>query len=61
MRTAFPDVKIELKGGTMLTVEQAKEALDEAMKIIETVGTTGIDHQYPKAHQWMLRYYPNWA
>lgn len=55
--------QIELKGGTVLTPEQAKEALDEAMTIIERAGTTATDQPdfYQKAHRWMLKYYPNWA
>lgn len=52
---------IELRGGTTVTLEQAKEALDEAMQIIEKVGTTGIEHSHEQATKWMMRYYPQWA
>ena len=52
---------VALRGGTELTPEQCKAALDEAMTIIEAVGTTGIYTRYQKAHQWMNRYYPAWA
>ena len=52
---------VVLRGGTELTPEQCKAALDEAMTIIEAVGTTGIYTRYQKAHQWMNRYYPAWA
>ena len=55
------DPVVVLRGGTELTPEQCKAALDEAMTIIEAVGTTGIYTQYQKAHQWMNRYYPAWA
>lgn len=52
---------VVLRGGTELTPEQCKAALDEAMTIVEAVGTTGIYTRYQKAHQWMNRYYPAWA
>lgn len=54
-------VTVVLRGGTELTLEQCKIALDEAMTIIEAVGTTGIHHRHQKAAQWMKRYYPAWA
>lgn len=53
--------KIVLNGGIELTPKEAKDALDEAMKIIEAVGTTGIYFRYRQAEQWMKSYYPNWA
>lgn len=52
---------IELKGGTRLTPDQAAEALDAAMKIIERVGTINIEYESPYADAWMKRYYPQWA
>ncbi len=52
---------VVLRGGTELTLEQCKAALDEAMTIIEAVGTTGIYTRFQKAHKWMNRYYPQWA
>lgn len=55
------DPVVVLRGGTELTPEQCKAALDEAMTIIEAVGTTEICMRYQKAHQWMNRYYPAWA
>jgi hypothetical protein len=55
------DPVVVLRGGTELTPKQCKAALDEAMTIIEAVGTTGIYTRYQKAHQWMNRYYPAWA
>jgi hypothetical protein len=51
---------IELKGGTVLTLAEAKEALDKAITIIECVGTTGIHSKVQKAGEWMRRYYPQW-
>lgn len=57
----IPKARVILNGGVELTPEQAKEALDLAMRIIETVGTTGIYRVYREAHDWMSRYYPNWA
>jgi hypothetical protein len=51
---------VVLRGGTELTPEQCKAALDEAMTIIEAVGTTGIYSRYQKAYEWMHRYYPAW-
>jgi len=50
-----------LNGGVELTPYECKEALDEAMKVIECVGTTGIYSQYQRAFAWMKRYYPNWS
>lgn len=52
---------ITVKGGTVLTPDQAKEALESAMQIIESVGTTGIYHKCGQANKWMLRFFPNWA
>jgi len=50
-----------LKGGTKITPEQAVEALDHAMTIIEAVGTTGIYSRGRDAEAWMKKYYPNWS
>lgn len=52
---------IVLKGGVGLTVGEAEAALNEAMAIIESVGTTGIYAKEGAAREWMKRYYPNWA
>jgi hypothetical protein len=53
--------KLIIKGGTELTPEEAVEALDAAMTIIECVGTTGVYHKTQDAQRWMEKYYPNWA
>lgn len=52
-------MKIILKGGTELTPEQAAEALEQAMQIIEAVGTTGIHARVQAAQRWMEKYFPN--
>lgn len=52
---------IEVKGGTRLSAAEAKTALEEAMTIIEAVGTTGIYSRVRKADEWMKRYFPAWA
>jgi hypothetical protein len=52
---------ITVKGGTVLTLAQAKDALESAMQIIESVGTTGIHDKCAQANNWMLRFFPNWA
>lgn len=52
---------VGLKGGLSLTPEEAAAALDEAMTIIETVGTTGIYSRYQAAFSWMRKYYAAWA
>jgi hypothetical protein len=52
---------IVLLGGTRLTLEESKIALDDAMRIIESVGTTGIHSQVQAANKWMKRYYPKWT
>lgn len=52
---------VTVMGGTKLTAEEAKNALQEAMVIIECVGTTGIYRQYERAEKWMKKYFPNWA
>jgi len=52
---------VMLRGGTELTHEQCKAALDTAMLIIEKVGTTGIEHAHQEAERWMKRYYPAWV
>jgi len=57
--TDAPD--IILKGGTVITPKQAKEALDEAMRIIEAVGSMGIYEKTSVAQKWIKTYYPNWA
>lgn len=57
-----PEEKIiELKGGMKLTASEAKSALDEAMTIIEAVGTTGIYSRVQSAERWMKAFYPNGA
>lgn len=61
MSTTTPEPKIVLRGGVELTTEQAKSALDEAMQIIEAVGTTGIYSRYRQAEAWMKQYFPNWS
>lgn len=50
-----------LRGGTELTPEQCKDALDSALLIIAKVGTTGIEHAHQEAERWMQRYYPAWV
>lgn len=52
---------VRLRGGTELTPEQCKAALDSALLIIEKVGTTGIEHAHQEAARWMQRYYPAWV
>lgn len=52
---------LTLKGGRILTPSEMVSALDEAMQIIEAVGTTGIYSRYRRAHDWMNCYYPAWA
>lgn len=59
--TQIPDTKIEVKGGVRLTPDQARVALEEAMKIIQKVGTTGINHCHGAADEWMTRYFPAWT
>lgn len=60
--TALPALgTVVLKGGTRLTVEEAGEALDQAMTIIEAVGTTGIYSRTQAAGEWLRKYYPAWA
>lgn len=44
-----------------MTDMRKSDALDEAMRIIETVGTTGIEHKHKEAQQWLEKYYPNRA
>lgn len=57
-----PDEKlIVVKGGMRLSVAEAKTALEQAMEIIEAVGTTGIYSRTQSAQAWMKRYFPNWA
>lgn len=57
-----PDEKfIEVKGGTRLSAAEAKTALEQAMEIIDSVGTTGVCSQTRNAVKWMQRYFPNWA
>lgn len=56
--TILQQPRIELRGGTKLTLEECKAALDDAMQIIEAVGTTGIYSRYQAAHKWMKTYYP---
>ena len=51
---------VRLRGGTELTPEQCKDALDAAMLIVQKVGTTGIEQQYQEAERWMKRYYAGW-
>lgn len=57
------DPKIILNGGQELTPQEAKEALDKAMTIIETVGTTGVERTsiIDSAAAWMERYFPTFA
>lgn len=52
-----------LKSGVDLDRAQAVEALNEAMRIIEKVGTTGVEtgETCMKAELWMHNYYPQWA
>jgi hypothetical protein len=52
---------VVLKGGVCLTPAQCKDALEAAMQIIESVGTTGIHHKIQAAQKWMSAYFPNWA
>lgn len=55
------DNMVVLKSGARLTPAEAAKALDLAMQIIESVGTTDIYHKGRLAHAWMERYYPQWA
>lgn len=55
------ELYIVVKGGTRLTAAEAKTALEQAMEIIDSVGTTGVYSQTRNAAKWMQRYFPNWA
>lgn len=54
---------IVLEGGRVLTLDECKRALDDAMRIIEKVGTVGVEtgECSRMADAWMKRYYPQWA
>lgn len=52
---------VRLRGGVELTPDECKKALDEAMRIIEKVGTTGIYSMYYAKRDWMKAYYPAYA
>ncbi len=53
------DYDVSPNGGERLTKEQAAIALREAMRIIQLVGTTGINHKTVEATAWMRKYFPN--
>jgi len=59
-----PEISTEptlmLRGGTELTHKECTVALDAALLIIESVGTTGIEHKHQQAEQWLTKYYPAW-
>lgn len=50
-----------LKSGARLSPLEAAKALDLAMQIIESVGTTDVYSRTQMAKAWMERYYPQWA
>ena len=51
---------VTLIGGVVLEISELQEAMFEAMKIIECVGTVGASEKYPQAKQWMQNYFPNY-
>lgn len=52
---------VQLKGGVALSPEGAAEALNIALLIIQSVGTTASEGQIKNAEAWIKRYYPNWS
>lgn len=55
------DRAVLLAGGTKLTPEEAAEALNAAMRLIQGIGTVAANDNPRAASAWMERYYPNWA
>lgn len=51
---------IVLEGGRVLTLDECKRALDDAMRIIEKVGTMAQEEMehFRRAEHWLKRYYP---
>ena len=59
-RFSFIPERVHLRSSKSLTPQEAAEALDAAMEIISTIGTTGVHHVHQKAHKWMETLYPQW-
>lgn len=58
---SYPQLDVQLEGGKELLLHEVVQAMTEARKIIEKVGTTGIEHQHRQADEWMKKYFPNWS
>lgn len=55
------DVRIQLIGGVEINPIEANQAMHDAMRIIESVGTTGIYGKEKMARDWMRKYFPIYA
>lgn len=48
-------------GGNTLSIPEAEEALRQALEIIQSVGTTGINYKDKEADAWLRKYFPSYA
>jgi hypothetical protein len=57
---SYPALDIRLKNGKDLLLPEAVEAIESAMRIIETIGTTGAEttKTIRRADDWLKKYYP---
>lgn len=47
------------RGGKPLSVEEAAQALEEALDLIRHFGWTSAEQQHKSAKAWMDKYFPN--